>query len=145
MSLEDHMSMCEHAVRVCRSTAEAVAKVDAGLESEAALLKSTARALERSLRNIRAAPAPGDESDVHYLDELLRHIETPYHWVTPVLQKWTVRMLRRGHHIVREMLGPLEIYGSDIEIIGDAQHWLADAEHGPDISAHGTSEIETKK
>ena len=134
MSVEDLVSTVEHTIRVCKTTAQTLKRKDVGLDADAALLTATARALEHALRNL--SQAPDDTPQGIYLDELLQNLNSPYHWVTPALQKWIVRRLRKARTVVHKLLEELEIYGAKLSAVTLAQEWVKEVDEGPDLSSN---------
>lgn len=132
MSIEDLVSTVEHVIRVNKTVAKTLLRKDLALDTDAALLLASARALEHALRNVYESP--DDTPQGIYLDELLRNMNAPYHWVTPVLQKWIVHRLREARTIVHKLLEELEIFGQKLKTVASAQHWITAVDAGPDLS-----------
>ena len=138
------VSSAEFAISVLRTSS--VEHRKAGNLADAGTCEIAARSLELDLRNLYASPVdivPTEPDRSQYLESLRstlgigtgsRPSMARGAFASAELVQWMVQRLLEGREHVLALREPAELFATDIQIVANADHWVARIDQGPPIS-----------
>lgn len=128
------VSTAENAARCCRHVARRLEGPTpaAAAHEDAMLLRAMARALDAAARSTLVPEEP-TEGASGFVGDLVGELLHPRALVGPQLGRWLASQLLAGRHLVGKLLGALEIYGTDVELVASSEAWARDVDKGPDV------------